>query len=111
MLEVLFQDYIRTARAKGLTERTVIWVHALKNAALPVVTLMGLQIGRLVGGAVIIEKLFAIPGMGRLMVDSIFFRDFPIVQACVLLVAVGVILANLATDLLYGYLDPRIRYT
>ena len=110
MLEVLSQDYIRTARAKGLHERAVIWVHAFKNASLPVVTLMGLQIGRLLGGAVIIERLFAIPGMGRLMVDSIFFADFPVVQACVLIVALCVVLANLATDLLYAYLDPRIRY-
>jgi len=110
MLEVLTQDYIRTARAKGLHERVVIWVHAFKNASLPVVTLMGLQIGRLLGGAVIIERLFAVPGMGRLMVDSIFFADFPVVQACVLIVALCVVLANLATDLLYAYLDPRIRY-
>jgi len=110
MLEVLSQDYIRTARAKGLHERTVVWLHAFKNASLPVVTLMGLQIGRLLGGAVIIERLFAIPGMGRLMVDSIFFADFPVVQACVLIVALCVVLANLATDLLYAYLDPRIRY-
>jgi len=111
MLEVLAQDYVRTARAKGLSEPVVIWVHAFKNAALPVVTLMGLQIGRLLGGAVVIERVFAIPGMGRLMVDSIFFADFPVVQACVLIVALSVILANLATDLLYGFLDPRIRYT
>jgi peptide/nickel transport system permease protein len=110
MLEVLSQDYIRTARAKGLHERTVVWRHAFRNASLPVVTLMGLQIGRLLGGAVIIERLFGIPGMGRLMVDSIFFADFPVVQACVLIIALCVVLANLATDLLYAYLDPRIRY-
>lgn len=111
MLEVLAQDYIRTARAKGLHERNVIWRHGLKNALLPVVTLMGLQIGRLLGGTVVIETLFAIPGMGRLMVHSILRFDFPIVQACVLVVGVAVLIANLATDLLYGYLDPRIRYT
>jgi len=110
MLEVLAQDYIRTARAKGLRERRVIWVHALKNALLPVVTLMGLQIGRLFGGTVVIETLFAIPGMRRLMVDSIFLRDFPVVQACVLIVALAVLFANLGTDLIYAYLDPRIRY-
>jgi peptide/nickel transport system permease protein len=111
MLEVLAQDYIRTARAKGLKERNVIWIHALKNSFLPVLTLMGLQIGRLFGGAIVIETLFAIPGMGRLMVTSIFNRDFPIVQACVLLIALAVVLANLATDLLYAYLDPRIKYS
>jgi len=110
MLEVLAQDYIRTARAKGLSEGTVVWVHALKNAFLPVVTLMGLQIGRLFGGAVVIETLFAIPGMGRLMVQSIWMHDFPVVQACVLIVALAVLFANLATDLFYAYLDPRIKY-
>lgn len=110
MLEVLAQDYIRTARAKGLTERMVIWIHALKNALLPVVTIMGLQIGRLFGGSVVIETLFSIPGMGRLIVDSIFQKDFPVVQACVLIVAFAVLIANLITDLIYAYLDPRIRY-
>lgn len=109
MLEVMNQDYIRTATAKGLRRRRIIWVHALKNALLPVVTVMGVQIGRLFGGAVVIETLFAIPGMGRLMVSSILSRDFPVVQACVLVIAVTVLLANFATDLLYGYLDPRIR--
>ncbi len=111
MLEVLAQDYVRTARAKGLRDRTVIWRHALKNALLPVITVMSLQVGRLFGGAVIIETLFAIPGMGRLMVSSILMQDFPVVQACVLIVAIAVLLANLTTDLLYAYLDPRIRYT
>ncbi len=111
MLEVLFQDYIRTARAKGLSQGRVVWTHAFKNASLPVVTLMGLQIGRLLGGAVVIEKLFAIPGMGRFMVDSIFFRDFPVVQACVLITGLAVLFSNLATDLLYAYLDPRIKYS
>jgi len=110
ILEVLAQDYIRTARSKGLTERMVIWIHALKNALLPVVTIMGLQIGRIFGGSVVIETLFSIPGMGRLMVDSIFQKDFPVVQACVLIVAVAVLLANLITDMVYAYLDPRIRY-
>ncbi len=111
MLEVLVQDYIRTARAKGLKERNVIWVHALKNASLPVVTLMGLQIGRIAGGAVVIETMFALPGMGRYMVTSILAADFPVVQACVLIVSVAVLFANLATDIVYGYLDPRIRLT
>ena len=110
MLEVLVQDYVRTARAKGLAERIVIWIHALRNALLPVVTLMGLQIGRIFGGAVIIETLFAIPGMGRLIVGSILLRDFPVVQASILIVICTVLLANLLTDLLYAYLDPRIRY-
>lgn len=110
MLEVLAQDYVRTARAKGLREGRVIWVHALKNSMLPVVTIIGLQIGRLFGGAVIIETMFAIPGMGRLMVDSIFRKDFPIVQATVLIVAVTVLVANLITDIIYAYLDPRIHY-
>ena len=110
LLEVLAQDYIRTARSKGLTERMVIWIHALKNALLPVVTIMGLQIGRLFGGSVVIETLFSIPGMGRLIVDSIFQKDFPVVQACVLILALAVLLANLITDMIYAYLDPRIRY-
>jgi len=110
MLEVLAQDYIRTARAKGLSQRSVVWVHALKNALLPVITIMGLEIGRLLGGAVIIETLFAIPGMGRLIVQSIMDRDFPVIQACVLIVALAVLFSNLVTDLLYGYLNPKIRY-
>jgi peptide/nickel transport system permease protein len=110
MLEVLAQDYIRTARAKGLAEGMVIWLHALKNALLPVVTIMGLQFGRLVGGSVVIETLFSIPGMGRLIVDSIFQKDFPVVQACVLIMALAVLVANLITDMIYAYLDPRIRY-
>jgi peptide/nickel transport system permease protein len=110
MLEVLVQDYIRTARAKGLKEGKVIWLHAFKNAVLPVVTLMGLQIGRLAGGAVVIERIFAIPGMGRLMVDSILFADFPVVQACVLIVSIAVLASNLLTDIVYAYVDPRIRF-
>jgi peptide/nickel transport system permease protein len=110
MLEVLAQDYVRTARAKGLAERSVIWVHALKNALLPVVTITALQIGRLLGGAVVIETLFALPGMGRLMVNAVFLRDIPVVQASVLLVAAAVLVSNLIADLLYAWLDPRIRY-
>jgi len=110
MLEVLMQDYIRTARAKGLSERTVIWLHAFKNACLPVVTQMGLQVGRLFGGVVIIETVFMIPGMGRMMVTAIFGRDFLLVQGGVLIIALFIVFANLVTDLLYAYLDPRIRY-
>ena len=110
MLEVLMQDYIRTARAKGLSERTVIWLHAFKNACLPVVTQMGLQVGRLFGGVVIIETVFMIPGMGRMMVTAIFGRDFLLVQGGVLILALFIVFANLVTDLLYAYLDPRIRY-
>lgn len=110
MLEVLAQDYVRTARAKGLAERSVIWVHALKNALLPVVTITALQIGRLLGGAVVIETLFALPGMGRLMVNAVFLRDIPVVQASVLLVAAAVLVSNLIADLIYAWLDPRIRY-
>jgi len=110
MLEVLRQDYIRTARAKGLRERSVIWVHALKNACLPVVTQMGLQVGRLAGGTVIVETVFMIPGMGRMMVTAIFGRDFLLVQGGVLTIALFIVFANLATDLLYAYIDPRIRY-
>lgn len=111
MLEVLAQDYVRTARAKGLRERSVIWLHALKNALLPVVTIMGLQVGRIIAGAVVTEQVFAIPGVGRLAVSAIFLKDFPVVQGIVLLCAVTVLIANLVTDLLYGLLDPRIRYT
>lgn len=111
MLEVLAQDYIRTARAKGLRERSVIWRHAFWNSVLPVVTIMGLQIGRIIGGAVVVENIFAISGVGRLMVQSILNRDFPVVQAIVLLVSATVLLSNMVTDLLYAYIDPRIRYT
>lgn len=110
MLEVLAQDYIRTARAKGLQERTVILVHALKNALLPVVTLVGLLLGRIIGGAVVVETMFSIPGVGRLLVFSIFSYDFPVVQACILLIALAICIANLVVDLAYAWLDPRIRY-
>jgi peptide/nickel transport system permease protein len=110
-LEALSQDYIRTARAKGLAESRVLLVHALRNSLLPVVTVIGLQVGRIFAGAVVVEALFALPGMGRLIVDGVFQRDFPVVQAGVLLIAVAVLLANLLTDLLYAALDPRIRYS
>jgi peptide/nickel transport system permease protein len=110
LIEVLQQDYIAVARSKGLAERTVILSHAVKNAMIPVVTVIGLQIGRLFGGAVVIETIFAMAGMGRLAADSIFFRDFPMLQGVVLVMALAVLICNLLTDLLYAYLDPRIRY-
>ena len=110
MLEALSEDYIRTARAKGLSDGAVVRRHALKNALIPVVTVLGLQLGTLIGGAVITEYVFALPGVGRLVVDAVFARDYPLVQGVVLLIAVGFILSNLAVDLLYGWIDPRIRY-
>ncbi len=108
LVEVLGQDYIRTARAKGLTEWVVINKHALRNAMITVVTVVGLQVGYLLGGAVVTETVFAWPGIGRLVVQSILARDFPVVQASVLILAVTFVLVNLVTDLLYGVLDPRI---
>lgn len=111
LIEVLQNEYILTARAKGLGERIVVARHALKNAAIPVVTIMGQQVGTLIGGAVVTETIFAIPGMGRLIVESISFRDFPVVQAAVLVLSVSVLVANLVTDVIYGYLDPRIRHS
>jgi len=110
MLEVLEQDYIRTARAKGLSENVVILKHALKNAFIPVVTVAGLQFGRLLEGAVIVETIFAWPGIGKTLVDAIFARDFAMIQGCVLFIAVMFSLVNLAVDVSYAYLDPRIRY-
>jgi peptide/nickel transport system permease protein len=110
LLEVLQQDYVMVARAKGLREMVVVGRHALKNALIPVVTVIGLQTGRLFGGAVVVETIFALPGLGRLAADSIFFRDFPMLQGVVLILALAVVLANLFTDLLYAFLDPRIRY-
>src|SRR6266511_2448589 len=110
LLEVLSDDYVRTARAKGLMESAIIRSHALKNALIPVVTVLGLQFGTLVGGAVITEYVFALPGVGRLVVDAVFARDYPLVQGVVLLIAIGFIASNLVVDLAYGWLDPRIRY-
>ena len=109
MLEVLRQDYVRTAQAKGLADRVVIGKHALKNALISVVTVIGLQIGALLGNTIITESLFALPGVGRLMIDSVFSRDFFVVQGVILFLAVGYVVANLAVDILYSYLDPRIR--
>ncbi|MGI8553924.1 MAG: ABC transporter permease [Dehalococcoidia bacterium] len=110
MLEVLGQDYIRTARAKGLATTRILWLHALKNGLPPVVTIIGLRIGFILAGAVIVETIFAIPGIGRLFVDSINTKDFPVVQALVLLIALCTIGASLLTDLAYAFLDPRIRF-
>lgn len=110
MLDVLNREYVRTARAKGLVERVVILRHALKNALIPVITVSGLQIGYLLGGAVIIEQVFTLPGVGRLLLDSIYGRDYPVVQGTVLVVAVAFVLVNLLIDLLYAFLDPRISY-
>ncbi|MCD6289936.1 MAG: ABC transporter permease [Anaerolineae bacterium] len=110
MLEVLGDDYVRTARAKGLRESTVVLRHALRNALIPVVTVIGLQFGALLGGAVLTETVFGWPGMGQLLVDSIFARDYPMVQGIVLVFAVMLITVNLIVDILYAYIDPRIRY-
>jgi len=110
MLEVLRQDYVQTARAKGLSERVVVYVHALRNALLPVITVVGLQFGTLLGGAVLTETVFGWPGMGQLLVDSIFARDYPMVQGITLTFSTLFILVNLVVDLLYAYVDPRIHY-
>ena len=111
LLEVMRQDYIRTARAKGLRERAVIWSHALKNAMIPVITVAGLQVGYLLGGAVVTEEVFTLPGIGRLVLWAIYQRDYPLVQGTVLFIAVTFALTNLAVDAVYGYLYPRIRYS
>jgi peptide/nickel transport system permease protein len=110
MLDVLSEDYVRTARAKGLPERTVIIRHALRNILIPLVTVVGLQLGALFGGAVITESIFAWPGVGRLALQAISARDYPLVQASVLVISVVYVFLNLAVDLIYVYLDPRIRY-
>lgn len=109
MLEVLHEDYLRTARAKGLSPRRVILRHALRNAMLPVITLMGLQLGALLAGAVITETVFSWPGVGLLTIEAIQSRDYPVVQACVLLISVTYVIVNLLTDLAYAWIDPRIR--
>jgi peptide/nickel transport system permease protein len=110
MLEVMREDYLRTARAKGLMEVLVVGRHALKNALLPVVTVSGYQFARLLGGVIIVESIFVVPGMGTLLIDSIVHRDFIVIQAVVLLIAAVVLSLNLVIDLVYGVLDPRIRY-
>jgi len=111
MLEVYLEDYTRTARGKGLAERVVIFRHALKNALLPVVTVSGFQFGRLLAGTVVIENIFMMPGMGRLLVDSVFHRDYTEVQAIVVVITVSVLILNLLLDVIYGWLNPRIHYS
>lgn len=110
MLEVIRQDYIRTAKAKGLGQRRIVIGHALRNAAIPIVTVVGVQLSGLLSGAVITERVFSWPGVGRLLVDSIFVRDLPMAQGCVLFIATVFILLNLAVDLSYAWLDPRVKY-
>ena len=110
LIEVLSEDYVRTARAKGLPARQVLSRHALRNALIPVVTMMGLQFGFLLGGSIVVEKVFNWPGMGRLLVDAVEMRDYPVMQTCVLLFSMEFLLINLAVDLLYGWLNPSIRY-
>jgi peptide/nickel transport system permease protein len=110
MLEVLQQDYIRTARAKGLDQRSILFVHALKNAAVPIVTVIGIGVALLIGGAVATESVFAIPGLGRLTIDAILRRDYPVIQGIVLLFSFLYVLVNLLVDVIYTLVDPRIRY-
>ncbi|MCC6945458.1 MAG: ABC transporter permease, partial [Thermomicrobiales bacterium] len=111
MLETLGQDYVRTARAKGNRERIVIWRHAFKNALIPIITVVGLQIGGLLGGAVVIEQIFGLPGIGWLILNAIYQRDYPVVQGGVLFVALGFLFVNLIVDVLYAVVNPRIRYS
>ncbi len=110
MLEVIGQDYVRTARAKGVHENIVMGKHALKNALIPVITLLGMRIGWIFGGSVILETVFSIPGIGRLIVDGIFSRDYPVVQGSILVLAASVLIGNLIADILYAVVDPRIKY-
>ena len=110
MLEVLRADYVRTARAKGLAAQVVTFRHAFKNALIPLITVMGMTVGALVGGSVITETVFSIPGVGRLVVDGVVRRDFPVVQAGLLVVTVGYLASTLLVDVLYVWFDPRIRY-
>ena len=110
LMEVLEQDYVTTARSKGLGDRSVVSTHALKNAMIPIITVVGLQVGGLVSGAAITETVFAIPGVGRAAVDAIFFRDYPVLQGAVLVLTLAVLVTNLITDVAYAYVDPRIRY-
>jgi peptide/nickel transport system permease protein len=111
MLEVMQKDYVRTARAKGASERILLFRHAMPNAMLPVLTVIGMQFGALLGGAVVIEQIFRLPGMGRLGISAIYSRDFPVVQGVVLIISLSFLLINLVVDLLYGVLDPRIRFS
>ncbi|MBT3352394.1 MAG: ABC transporter permease [Nitrospinaceae bacterium] len=109
MLEVLGLDYVRTARAKGLAERSIVYIHALRNSLIPVVTIIGLEFGHLLGGAVIVETIFAWPGIGRLMIQAVYAKDFPLVQASVTIAAVIFVSINFLVDFIYSYLDPRVR--
>ncbi len=110
MLEVLRQDYVRTARAKGLSENMMVFRHALRNGLIPVVTLIGLQVPLLIGGAVILEQIFVVPGMGLLLLEAVFQRDYPVISGIFLVVGLGVLLINLLIDLSYGFLDPKVRH-
>jgi peptide/nickel transport system permease protein len=110
MLDVLQEDYIRTAKAKGLPQRIMVIRHALRNALIPAITVIGYSLGGLLGGAVVTETVFTIPGMGRLVVQSVARRDFPVIQGAILLIAAFYVLANLLVDVLYVYIDPRVRY-
>ena len=110
MMEIIREDYMRTARAKGLAEQVVLVRHGLKNAVLPILTISGWQFGRLFGGTVIIESIFRIPGIGTLLIETVFQRDFPTIQAIIVVIALSIVIINLLVDLLYGWLDPRIRY-
>ena len=109
MLEVLREDYVRTARAKGLKERTVVYVHALRNALVPVLTIMGLQLGQLLAGAIIIENVYFLPGLGRLVFNAIGMRDLPVVRDIVLFMAAAVVVVNFIVDMAYAFVDPRIK--
>ena len=110
MLEVVRQDYIRTARAKGLTQQTIILQHALKNAFIPIITLFGLAVPSLIAGSVLVETVFNIPGMGRLIVNAVINKDYPIVQAGIVIIATLIVIVNLVVDISYGWIDPRIRF-
>lgn len=110
MLEVMSENYIRTARAKGMSERTIIYKHALRNALIPTVTVVGLQIGYLMNGSILVESVFAIPGMGRLLVEAVFQRNFPVIQGVIVVVAIVFIIVNIVVDVIYTYLDPKITY-
>ena len=110
MLEVIRQDYIRTARSKGIANNKVIYLHALKNALIPVITILGMRLGNLIAGSMFVESVFNIPGMGSLMVKAIQSRDIPVVQACVLAIALVSCIVNLVTDILYAVVDPRVRF-
>ena len=110
MLEVMGEDYIRTARAKGFSEKVVMNKHALKNALISIITLLGMRIGWILGGSAILETVFSIPGLGRLMIDGIFSRDYPVVQGSMLILGASVLFGNLIADILYAVVDPRIKY-